>query len=136
MFTILPHTADVGLRVEAEEINALFEEAGRGLFSLIVSNLEEVRSQRWKEIAIEGKDMEYLFFDFLNELLFIFESEGLLLREFDVSVGPRGLQAIAGGEKIDRERHRMAHEVKAITYHGLMVKKIERGWVAEVIVDI
>jgi SHS2 domain-containing protein len=136
MFTILPHTADAGLRVEAADLGTLFAEAGCGLFSLIVSNLDDVEPRTTKEFVIAGEDVEYLLFDWLSELLFIFESERLLFREFDVSVGPHGLQATAAGERVDRVRHQMEHEIKAITYHGLVVERTKQGWAAEVIVDI
>ena len=136
MFTILPHTADAGLRVEAKDLETLFAEAAQGLFSLILSNLDDVQPTTTREVAIDGDDIEYLLFDWLSELLFIFESERLLLRVFNVSLGPRGLIASVAGELVDRSRHQMEHEIKAITYHGLLVERTDHGWIAEVIVDI
>jgi SHS2 domain-containing protein len=136
MFTILPHTADARLRVEAADLETLFAEAGRGLFSLIVANLDGVEPRKMKEFVIDGENVEYLLFDWLSELLFVFESEHLLLSEFNVSVGPHGLKATAAGEPVDRVRHQMEHEIKAITYHELMVERTALGWAAEVIVDI
>ena len=136
MFTILPHTADAGLRVEAADLETLFAEAGRGLFSLIVSDLDDVEPRTTREFAIDGDDVEYLLFDWLSELLFIFESERLLLSVFNVSVGPHALEASAAGERVDRVRHQMEHEIKAITYHGFVVERTTHGWAAEVIVDI
>jgi SHS2 domain-containing protein len=47
-----------------------------------------------------------------------------------------GLSGSAWGEPLDRERHQLEHEVKAITYHALRVDKTADGWLAEVIVDI
>ena len=55
---------------------------------------------------------------------------------FGVEVGADGLRATAWGEPVDRARHELSHEVKAITYHGLRVEKTPDGWLAEVIVDI
>lgn len=136
MFTILPHTADAGLRVEAADLETLFAEAGSGLFSFIVSNLDDVELRTTKDFVIDGDDVEYLLFDWLSELLFIFDSERLLLRRFNVSIGPQGLDATAAGESIDRDRHHMEHEIKAITYHGLVVERTKHGWAAEVIVDL
>jgi SHS2 domain-containing protein len=46
------------------------------------------------------------------------------------------MSGAAWGEPLDRARHVLEHEVKAITYHGLRVEKIADGWLAEVIVDI
>jgi SHS2 domain-containing protein len=77
-----------------------------------------------------------LLFDWLNELLYAFESEKLLLSEFEIVIGEQEVQAICRGEPMDSARHEMDHEVKAITYHGLRVQQMTEGWEAEVIVDI
>ena len=53
-----------------------------------------------------------------------------------MSLREGGLDAKALGEPLDFERHRLLHEVKAITYHRLTVEKTGAGWLAEVIVDI
>jgi SHS2 domain-containing protein len=136
MYEIFPHTADLGLRVKAPDLNSLFAEAGRGFFSIIVTNLRDVRPETSVEFNIQGGDLVYLFADWLNELLFAFESRLLLLCEFDVSVGDDGLCATARGESVDENRHQLDHEIKAITYHGLNVSRINDGWMAEVILDI
>jgi SHS2 domain-containing protein len=60
----------------------------------------------------------------------------LLFGQFEVHVSEAGLTGSAWGEPLDRARHNMEHEVKAITYHGLRVEKIGEEWEAEVIVDI
>jgi SHS2 domain-containing protein len=136
MYELFAHTADVGLRVKSPDVNKLFAEAGEGLFSLIVANLADVLPRTLVEFHIEGRDLPYLFADWLNELLFAFESRRLLLSRFEVLVGPEGLEATAYGEIADERRHTLEHEVKAITYHGLRVEKRNSDWIAEVILDI
>jgi SHS2 domain-containing protein len=136
MYEVFEHTADVGLRVRAADLDTLFAEAARGLFSLIVENLEDVHPVREMTFHVQGQDVEYLLFDWLNEILFTFDTEHVLLSEFQVKVSKTGLEAEAKGETLDPARHRLDHEVKAITYHGLKVKQTDEGWLAEVIVDI
>lgn len=136
MFEHFDHTADLGLRVRTDDLDQLFADAGRGLFAMIAANLEDVRPERQVEIRLEGDAPDYLLFDWLNELLYIFESQRLLLCEFDVRVSSTGLEAVVRGEPLDAGRHRLEHEVKAITYHGLRVEREDGGWLAEVVVDI
>jgi len=136
MFEIFEHTADLGLRVRAETREELCREAARGLFSVIVANLEDVRGLLVKTYRIEGEELDYLLFDWLNELLYTFETQKVLLSEFEVLLDEAGLQATARGEPMDPRRHRMEHEVKAITYHGLRVEQSDGQWLAEIIVDI
>jgi SHS2 domain-containing protein len=135
MYELFEHTADLGLRVRAAELETLFAEAGQGLFSMIV-DLAEVRPEREIQLKVEGEELDLLLFDWLNELLYRFDSEHLLLAEFDVHIGPAGVVATARGEPIDPSRHQLEHEVKAITYHGLRIEQQPDGWLAEVIVDI
>ena len=136
MYETFEHTADLGLRILAPDLDTLFAEAGRGLCSILVDNPDDVRPVREIALRIDGDQTDYLLFDWLNELLFHFESEHLLLSEFTLNVGEAGLEARARGETADPVRHRLAHEVKAITYHQLTVEPTSDGWRAEVIVDI
>lgn len=135
-FETFEHTADLGLRVWATDLNALFADAARGLFSLIVPDLGSVRAAEAVNFELPGDGADYLLFDWLNELLYTFEVRHLLLCEFDVQVGDGGLTATARGEPVDPQRHVLDHEVKAITYHGLKLEKQANLWCAEVIVDI
>jgi SHS2 domain-containing protein len=136
VYELFEHTADLGLRVQAPDLDELFAEAGLGLFSVIVDNLDEVRTTRTIDIRIEGRDRLYLLFDWLHELLVTFDTRRLVLTKFRVRLQEDGLDAQALGEELDPDRHRLLHEVKAITYHGLKLEQIAAGWQAEVIVDI
>lgn len=136
MYETFEHTADLGLRMRAGSLGDLFAEAGRGLFSVIVANLEAVRAVEEFEFEIEGERRDDLLFDWLAELLFTFETRRVLFSEFDVDVREDGLTATARGEPVDTDRHELDMEVKAITYHQLKVERDGDGWVAEVIVDL
>jgi SHS2 domain-containing protein len=95
-----------------------------------------VRDQEEIRLRIDGTEPDYLLFDWLNELLYLFESKKFLARRFEVSVDEQGLNGVVGGEPWDRQRQELDHEVKAITYHGLTVDQVDGKWRGEVIVDI
>jgi SHS2 domain-containing protein len=137
MHEIFEHTADVGLHITAPTVEELFIEAARGLFSLIVEQPAEVRPMQRVQINVPAASMPYLLFDWLNELLYIFDTKRLVLAEFRARINDDGsLTGEARGERIDESRHRLEHEVKAITYHGLEANRTSGGWEARVIVDI
>jgi SHS2 domain-containing protein len=136
MFETFDHTADLGLRIVAPNFQLLLEEAGRGLFSLIVEDLSSIHETSEFQFTISGEDREYLLFDFLRELLYRFDAEQQLASRFEVTLLPTGLSCRAWGECLEPSRHALSHEVKAITYHGLSVQQLPDHWVAEVIVDI
>jgi SHS2 domain-containing protein len=136
MYETFEHTADLGLRVRAPDLNTLFAEAGRALFAAIVEDLDAVASRQQVEVQLAGDAREFLLFDWLKELLYRFDAEHLLLSQFEVRVDESGLRGTARGEPLDPVRHALSHEVKAITYHGQRVEREGDGWLAEVIVDI
>ncbi len=136
MFETFDHTADIGLRIVAASLEELFSDAARGLTSLIVENIDAVQPTLTESIQLTGTEIDYVLFDWLNELLFRFETRGMLFREFDVRLDEHGLEATIRGEPLDRSRHHLAHEVKAITYHGLAVEQTESGWSVELVLDI
>jgi SHS2 domain-containing protein len=136
MYEHFEHTADLGLRVRAADVNSLFAEAATALFAAVVDGIDTVRPDRAVDVHIEGAELDYLLFDWLRELLYRFDAEHLVFSRFVASVGEAGLAGTAWGEPLDPARHVLAHEVKAITYHGLRVEQEGAGWVAEVIVDI
>ncbi|HEX7377033.1 MAG TPA: archease [Pirellulales bacterium] len=136
MYETFEHTADLGLRVRASDLETLFTDAARGLTSMIAANHDAVRPVREIAFEVPGGRLDELLFDWLTEILYAFESEHLLLSQFEVQFGESGLTATARGEAADESRHQLEHEVKAITYHGLRVEQTPDGWLAEVIVDI
>jgi SHS2 domain-containing protein len=136
MYETFDHTADLGLRIRSADLNTLFAEAAEALFSVLVEDLGTVAPARSLSVEIAGDDRAYLLFDWLKELLYHFDAEHLLFSRFEVRVSDEGLTATARGEPLDRARHELSHEVKAITYHGLRVEPTADGWLAEVIVDI
>jgi SHS2 domain-containing protein len=136
MHETFDHTADLGLRIRAADLDALFAEAAQALFETIVDDLGTVQPRERLDLELHGDDREYLLFDWLNELLFRWDTEHLLLSRFEVHVAGDGLKGTAWGEPLDRARHTLGHEVKAITYHDLRVEWDTDGWLAEVIVDI
>ena len=136
MYETFEHTADIGIRARAGDLNGLFADAARGLFSVIVSNPESIRPVQDFHFGVQGERRDDLLLDWLDELLYAFATQRAVFCDFVVRVEPGGLSATARGEPIDPERHHLDVEVKAITYHGLKVQPEGDGWLAEVIVDV
>ena len=137
VYELFEHTADLGLRVTAATLEELLIEGARGLLAMLVANPQAVRPVQTRTITFEAEQPSYQLFDWLSELLYTFESEKLLLVEFDLRIENCRLIANCRGEPMDPTRHQMEHEVKAITYHGLRAEqKTDGAWFAEVIVDI
>ena len=136
MYEFFEHTADIGIRVRAATLEQLLAEAARGMFSLMVANLDAVQPVQEISLAVAAAEPDDLLRDWLSALLFSFDTRRIVLAEFHVQLHAGGLVATACGEPLDADRHQLAMEVKAVTYHGLKVCREGDGWLAEVILDI
>ncbi len=135
-FRFLDHTADVRFEVWAKDLGELFVEAARALFSVIV-DLRTVRPERERRIEVREERKDLLLVSWLNELLFLHDTEGLLFSEFEaVEVSASRFVGKARGEVLDPERHEILLPVKAVTYHGLKVEETAKGLRAEIILDV
>lgn len=132
-FEELDHTADCGIRAYGATLDELFANVAAGMFSLI-TDLEMVKPVGEYEVRVRSKDLKALLFDFLSELLFVHETQRLLLSEFNVKVEKLAVDARVRGEPIDRTRHPLHLNLKAVTYHEMIVDL--DGGVAQVIFDI
>jgi SHS2 domain-containing protein len=132
------HTADLGLRVIATDLPDLFQTAGEALFDVIVANRGDVQVAMTESVMLSADATEDLLFKWLNELIFLSETQHRLYTRFDVALDASccRLEGTIGGEPIDRTRHVLDHEVKAATRHGLSLRSEQGGWIAEVILDI
>jgi SHS2 domain-containing protein len=120
-FEVFDHTADVGLRTWGPDLAAAFAQAGCGLFSLLVP-LEAVHEQTARELRVEAGDPESLLVAWIDEVLFVFETERLVFARFEVRLGEAGvLLATAHGEAFAPVRHQGGVVVKAATYHQIQV---------------
>jgi len=136
MYEFFEHTADLGFRVRAADLPALMTDAARALFAALVEDPATIRPRERRQVCVDADVHDELLHDWLAELLYLYDVDHLLLTQFDVTVADNHLSATVHGEPFDGERHELAAEIKAITYHGLSVEQDAAGWTAEVIVDV
>ncbi len=125
MYELFDHTADVGLRMRATDLECLFRDAAEGLFSLVADSVQPGAAAPTIEIDVRGDRADLLLFDWLSELLYVSDRDRVLLCDFTVSLVQGGLRGRARAVPIADVMHRLQHEVKAITYHGLRVERAD-----------
>ena len=136
MDELFEHTADVGLRVRADDLGTLFAEAGRALLEALVDAPDAVMPAEEASFSLEAERLDDLLHDWLAELLYAFHARRMVFAQFDVEIDPPRLRARARGEHLDPRRHRVGGEIKAVTYHGLCLQREDGGWLAEAILDL
>lgn len=116
----------------------LFVFAAEATFDLMVSSRREYIPSIEVPISVEAPAVDGLMVRWLSELLFVFERRRLVLSRFFIdNIDERSVAGAAKGIPFDSTRHRQKLEIKAVTYHGLVVERGEGGlWRAEVLFDI
>lgn len=133
-------TADIAFRAWGDDLEEVFKAAGDAVMNTMIDNLNEIAFTETRTFELENDELDLLFFNFLQEFVYYKDSELLLLRaqqvEVDQTESVYRLQALAQGERLDRDRHHQRVDVKAVTLHQFQLKEIDEGWMAQVILDI
>jgi SHS2 domain-containing protein len=136
----IDHTGDIGIRVTAPSLEALFERAAVGTFH-VLTDLSAARAADETAVTVEGRDREALMVRWLSELNYRHTVEDRLFCDFTVeSITETSdgltLMGTARGEALDPARHTVYTEIKAVTFHGMAIEETDDGWVVQVIFDM
>lgn len=135
-FEVFEHTADVGLHAYGSTLPELFIHAAEGMENLMVA-LSQVEIQVSREIEVEGHDIVSLLVAWLNALIFLFDTEYLIFRQFEIaSLTETLLKGCASGEPYNVQRHELGSAIKAVTWHEAAVERTDDGYKARIIFDI
>jgi SHS2 domain-containing protein len=127
-----PHTADWELEVWAPDLATLLEQAARGMYTLSGMRLLAGSPQE-RSIALHAADAEGLLVNFLTELLWVEQEEGLGFDDFAITVEDQSnLRAELRGSAIAN----LDKEIKAVTYHNLAVETTSKGLRVNIVFDV
>ncbi len=133
-FEVLEHTADIGLRLTGPDLAAILEQATVGLATIV--GVWRPGDGEPRALSVHSEDPGALLVDWLDQVLYLHDAEGLALTGVEVA------------EALPDRAHGTVHvaplgdgdiegiQVKAITYHRLIVERTEHGWRAEVYLDV
>ncbi|GIX22560.1 MAG: protein archease [Gammaproteobacteria bacterium] len=131
--------ADVAFQAWAPDLAGLCREAALALLEVMIEDPLAVHPRVERRIRLERDSAEWLLYDFLEELVFIKDTERLLLRPVALTAeegAPFRLDARMMGEAVDPRRHPVNADVKAVTLHRYRCERRPEGWFAEVVLDI
>ncbi len=138
-YRLLPNIAlaDIAFRANAGSLSELFESCARALTDVMVDR-RSLRAGETRTLVLRAEGLDGLLYDFLTQLIIMKDVDSLLFKEFDVKVDREGksLTSEFRGEPIDRERHRLRNDVKAVTMHMFGVSRSGARYSATVVLDI
>jgi SHS2 domain-containing protein len=136
LYSLIEHTADIGIRVKGRDIREIFRKTAQAAFSIIAHQEKSKQPGKMSfNIELKAGNLEELLVDWLNELISLSSAKEIIFSDFKlVKITERNLQAVVCGSST--ANYRIKTEIKAATYHALKLKKMQRGYEAEVIFDV
>ena len=135
-FSLLDHTADLGIRVRGTDLKDLFEGAAKSMLQVILKGKppEIVRSRR---LSVGGQDLPDLMVCWLGEILYLLDGEKQVVVDVQIdSISKSRLDATLKVVPLDSRLHEILCEIKAVTYHQIEVAKKAERWEATIIFDM
>jgi tRNA nucleotidyltransferase (CCA-adding enzyme) len=130
-----PHDADVGVRGWGATAAEAFEQAALALTAVITH--AEVKADISVAVSCEAPDIEVLFVEWLNAIIYEMAVRKMLFSRFSVRIEGNRLDGTLWGEAVNVERHAPACEPKGATFTALRVAQSQDGtWSAGCIVDV
>ncbi len=136
-YTLIDHTADIGIHVTANTLKELFAEAAAAMFELI-TDLSKITPRRKKKISVTGLDRHDLLINWLRELLSFWTIDVLLLKQVEIlDMDETRITADVVYDSYAPDKYDINKDIKAVTYHGVSVDQTnDGGWEATVIFDV
>jgi len=134
-FKFLEHTADAKMQAFGKNLEEAFANAALGMFSLMFEP-EKVKGKTDKAISVEGNDKKAMLYNWLEELLFLMDSENFVLHEVkSIKIKGKWVDATVSGDVIS-EKYPSHGEVKAVTYNEMDIKEEPGKAVVQVVFDL
>ena len=124
-YRFLDHATDAFIEVNAKDIQESFKVAADAVINLTIDQ-NTVEEKEEKKFFARGKDLRYLLFSWLEEIIFVLITEGFAVRriEFEISENKEYLiSATAYGEPLNLKKHNFKVEIKAPTFYDMKIEQ-------------
>lgn len=136
MYRFEEHTGEVCVRLRGEDFERLLREGARALAELLTGRVHEPRATRdgpGHDITLRARDREGLLVDWIDELIYLTDTTGQVFTDFEFDgVDATSVHARAWGEVPTTTQT----AVKAATYHGLAVERVDGALEARLVLDV
>jgi SHS2 domain-containing protein len=135
-YTTIDHTADLGIHVTGADVKQLFIHAGLALFDMIADASRPENTEE-RRVSVRGVDWPDLMVAWLRELLYLWAGKSLLVQAIHIeAIDPFIVSGRVGCTPFIPGRHKIRHDVKAVTYHHIDVIQTAVGWESTIILDV
>jgi len=143
-YKFLEHTADAKFQAFGKSLEEAFSNAALAMFSIMIEP-SKVKNKIKKEFEVTGKDKKSLLYKFLEEILFLLDTDGFVLNKVEkLEIVNDKLKAVLVGDNI--KDYKLSGDIKAVTYNDMEIKepsleknvREEKGksYMVQVVVDL
>jgi len=122
-YKILEHATDAFIEVKAKNLEEAFLVAAKSVIETII-DMERVEEREERTISATGKDLNYLLYNWLEEVIILSITDGFATRTISVKIEKDFEYKIVGvmrGEEIDFRKHNFKVEIKSPTFHAMEI---------------
>ncbi len=137
LIEILDHTADLAMRIHAENKSDLFKLSARAVYQAVGKPIaQDIPGEKYT-LELRAGNQEDLLHDWLAEILYYVQVRHILFDRFEFeAINDTYLKTVAEGRPLDLTRSEFEVEIKAVTYHHLKIEQTDQGLIATFIFDI
>jgi len=124
-YKVLDHATDAFIEVTASSLTEAFKVAGDSVVDIILDN-SKIEEKKERNIVVKGKDLNYLLYNWLEDLIYLIITEGFAIKKLNITVEKNEEYAISAqifGEDIDIKKHGFKVEIKSPTFHEMEIKQ-------------
>ena len=126
-YKVLDHATDAFIEVTASSLTEAFKVAGDSVVDIILDN-SKIEEKKERNIVVKGKDLNYLLYNWLEDLIYLIITEGFAIKKLNITVEKNEEYAISAqifGEDIDIKKHGFKVEIKSPTFHEMDIQQGE-----------
>jgi SHS2 domain-containing protein len=124
----LEHSTDAIIEVTAPNLTTAFEVAGKSVVETIIDQ-SKIEEKIIKHLSIAGKDLRYLLYNWLEEIIIVTITDGFAAKRISVKIEgdhEYKIKAELFGEEIDIKKHGFKVEIKSPTFHEMDIQEGEQ----------
>ena len=133
-FEEIDHTADLALLVRGQTFSQLLKNASIAMLTSLEIKDTDGKAEM-KKIALREENRETLLVSWLEELLYIIDTEGLTYRSEELNLEIAGTYELSASFLV-RSIEEIKKQIKAVTFHNLLIKESDAGLETIIVFDI
>ena len=121
----MDHVTDIIIEVHGSDLKEAFTVTANAVINVTLEQ-EKVEEKSYKVIVAKDKDLSYLLFSWIEEIVFVLITEGFAIRRMEVEISEGEeytINAKAYGEPLNFVKHNFKVEIKAPTFYDMQIKK-------------